>query len=176
MSFYLFPRFSLISLCIAFGLTAGLPIAWAKGKSTRVPEAKASATETKKTASTEAEDDSVELSKSMDSDFGKIDLKIEEKPRPEPALKPFWLSVRVACKTGKKFSKRFDVCDSDLAMTVENGILKTSYFLGDPQATDDDSQEDDLICDEDNPTSVEIDLNKECAAAAAAPKKAKQVK
>jgi hypothetical protein len=176
MSFNLFPRFSLVSLCIGFVLTVGLPVTWAKGKSARVTEAKASAAGNKNAAPSETEEENVELSKSMDSDFGKIDLKIEEKPRPEPALKPFWLSVRVACKSGKKFSKRFDVCDSDLAMTVENGLLKTSYFGGDPQATDDDSQEDDLVCDEDNAIPIEIDLNKECAASAAAPKKAKQVK
>lgn len=111
--------------------------------------------------------------KKMSTLFGPVTVEVEDKPEPEPALKPYWLTIKVDCKSGKKHTQKLDVCDSDLSANVVGDILKVSYFLADPGATD-SNREDDLICDEENTLETEINLKSLCSAPAIPKKKSKK--
>lgn len=106
-------------------------------------------------------EEEVETSKKLSTIFGPVTISVDDKPEPEPALKPYWLTIAVDCKSGKKHTQRLDVCDSDLSFKLQGDILKVNYFLADPVATD-GNREDDLICDEESTLETELNLKSLC--------------
>ena len=107
-------------------------------------------------------EDKVETSKKISTVFGPVVISVDDKPQPEPALKPYWLTLKVDCKSGKKHVQRLDVCDADLSFKLQGDILRVNYFLADPAATD-SNREDDLVCDEETTLETELNLKALCS-------------